>query len=229
MKSRNIGKSFNNAVDGIIYAITSQRNMKIHLIFAILVVILAMILNISRIEMILLLITIGIVIGFEMLNTAIEEVVNLVTQEHHPLAKIAKNVAAGAVLTECILAVCVGYFIFFERLANFERGMLRQGFNPDHIAVLALLVVVSIIIVFKRATGSSDYLRGGMPSGHTAIAFSLATTIMFISDLFVSILAFSLAFLVGHTRVQSKIHTVGEVISGGLLGILITAILFQLR
>lgn len=71
-------------------------------------------LNVSRLELLILVITVGLVIAVEMLNTAVEEVVNLVTEEIHPLARIAKNTAAGAVLVTAVVAVAVGYLIFLK-------------------------------------------------------------------------------------------------------------------
>ena len=228
MRSRNIVDSFNHAIDGIVYAVKTQRNIKVHLIIGMLVLILAMILNVTRLELLILLLTIGLVIGVEMVNTAVEEVVNLAHEGIHPLARIAKNVAAGAVLICSVMAAAVGYIVLFERLIQLDLRSLAQGVDHPDLALLALLIVVGLIILIKSATGSSDYFRGGMPSGHTALAFSLATAIMYAGNTFVASFGYALAFLVAHTRVQSKIHSLPEVIIGGLLGFVITMILFKL-
>jgi len=229
VRSRNIIDSFNHAIDGIVYAVKTQRNAKVHLIIGMLVMILAMVLNVTRVELLILLLTIGMVISAEMINTAIEEVVNLAHEGIHPLARIAKNVAAGAVLFCSVIAAGVGYIVLFERLIQFELRSLMRGIDSADLALLALLIVIGSIILIKSATGSSNYFKGGMPSGHTALAFSLAVAIMYAGNTFVACFGFALALLVAHTRVQSKIHSLGEVIIGGLLGFVITLILFQLR
>lgn len=228
MRAKNIGASFNYAIEGIIYAVKTQRNMKIHFLIGILVLILAIVLNVPRIELLILLLTIGLVLCAEMLNTAVEEVVNLFVTEYHPIARNAKNVAAGAVLVSSVIAAGIGYFVLFERLIQFEIRSLRDSFRPIDLTLIAVLVVIGLSIIIKSTTGSSDYLKGGMPSGHTAIAFSLATAIMFCSSTFVASLGFVLALLVAHTRVQSSIHSVLEVITGAFIGVLITLILFLL-
>ena len=108
MKLKKLVDSFNNAIDGIIYTVRTQRNMKIHMVVTLLVLIACLCFDVSRNEFLILAITITMVIGAELLNTAIEAVVDMNTNYYHPLAKIAKNVAAGAVLLTAINAVVVG-------------------------------------------------------------------------------------------------------------------------
>ena len=115
-KNTNLIKTFNYAIDGIIYTLKSQRNMKIHYAIAILVLFLTLFLNLSRIEIIAVFFSISLVILSEMFNTAIEKTVDLVTTEYSPLAKIAKDVAAGAVLVSALNSIMVAYLVFFDRL-----------------------------------------------------------------------------------------------------------------
>lgn len=218
--------SFNCAIDGILYSLKTQRNMRIHVIIGLLVLVLASILHVSRFELIALLVTIGLVISAEMMNTAIEEVVNLVTQDFHPLARIAKNVAAGAVLVTSILAVCIGYLIFIDKIINFGSGIFRPAIDKPYLSLMALLVVVILTIGIKILIGWSNFCQGGMPSGHTAVAFSLATTILYSGNFFVGISAFFLAGLVAQSRVEGSLHSVVEVVVGALLGMVVTILFF---
>ncbi len=229
MRSRSLTDSFKYAIDGIVYAIKTQRNMKVHFIIGVLVIFLAALINISRFELLILIVTVGLVITVEMINTAIETVVNLVTDKIHPLARISKNVAAGAVLVTAATAIGVGYLIFFERIMAFESEFVRKSIGSYNLTLIALILVVAMSIVVKVTTGSSDYFKGGMPSGHTAIAFSLATAILFSGNSFTALLGYIMALLVAHSRVQSNIHSVLEVIIGGLIGFLLTLLLFQLK
>ena len=101
-------KSFGYAFQGIFTCIRKERNMKIHCTVAVLVVIAGLILGISVTEW-------CICLGLELVNTAVEAVVDLVTEERHPLAKIAKDTAAGAVLIAAIMAAIVGLIIFVPK------------------------------------------------------------------------------------------------------------------
>ncbi|RXI99407.1 diacylglycerol kinase family protein [Anaerobacillus alkaliphilus] len=106
--------SFAYAWSGLLHAIRHEQNMKIHLLIAIMMLGLAFILGISNYEKLILLLVIGIVISLEVVNTAIERVVDLVTKEYHPMAKVAKDVSAGAVLAFSIFAAIIGILIFYK-------------------------------------------------------------------------------------------------------------------
>ncbi len=112
MKTRNMLESFYYAFSGIGYGFLTERNLKFHLLAGIIVIILAIYLQIDRIEWALLLFTIFLVFIAETINTAIEKTIDLVTSEYHPLAKRAKNLAAGAVLLSAINALIMGAIIF---------------------------------------------------------------------------------------------------------------------
>lgn len=112
MKSKSLRESFSYAFSGVLYAFFRERNLKIHLLAAILAIFLGFYFDLSRIEWAILLLTIFLVVIVETINTAIEKTIDLVTKEYHPLAKIAKNVAAGAVLLSAINAIIIGIIIF---------------------------------------------------------------------------------------------------------------------
>ncbi len=115
-QTENFEKSFKYAVSGIIYCIKTQRNILIQLFFAIIAICLGIFLKISKFEWAIIIFTIMFVIFAEMLNTAVETVVDLVTEEFNEKAKIAKDVAAGAVLISAINAICMGLIIFLDKL-----------------------------------------------------------------------------------------------------------------
>jgi undecaprenol kinase len=112
MKRRSFPESMASAVSGLIMIIRSERNMKIHLLAAFLASTLGLLLNIDRMEWGLLALTIFLVLIAEAVNTALERVVDLVTSEYHPLARAAKNAAAGAVLLSAINALIMAFIIF---------------------------------------------------------------------------------------------------------------------
>ncbi len=112
MKHRTLNESFSCAVSGFVFVLRSERNMKIHLAAAFIAAALGFVLGISRVEWGLLCITIFLVLAAETANTALEKVVDLVTADYHPLARSAKNAAAGAVLLSAINAVIMAFIIF---------------------------------------------------------------------------------------------------------------------
>lgn len=108
--------SFKYAGEGIWTALKTEPNLKFHVLAAFIVYILGLYLNISRQDWVILTIIIGFVISLELTNTAIETVVNSFTEDIHPAAKKAKDVAAGAVLISAITAIIVGIIIFLPYL-----------------------------------------------------------------------------------------------------------------
>lgn len=112
-------KSFKFALSGIFYTISTQRNLKIQIIFALIAIILGLVLKISIIEWVILVFAILFVLFAEMMNTAIESTVDLFTEEFNEKAKIAKDVAAGAVLIASLNSVIVGALIYLEKILKF--------------------------------------------------------------------------------------------------------------
>lgn len=230
MKNRNFIDAMNNAINGIIYAVRTQKSMKIDCVAAILVLFLSLFYDLQRVEMLVLFITISLVIMAEMINTSIEAVVDIIVDEYHPRAKIAKDVAAGAVTIAAFNAVIVGYAIFFHKVEPTAISIMDKINNsPSHIVFIGILITVILIIVFKAILNRGTPLEGGMPSGHSAIAFAILTSIWIITeDIMVFTLALILSLLVAQSRVEAKIHNVFEVVVGSFLGVLIMLMIFQI-
>lgn len=115
-KSAPFLNSLSYAMAGIVTAVKVERNFQFHLIFAVVVICSSFYFSISKVEWIFILFAIGGMLALELVNSAIERVVDLVTFEYHPLAKLAKDFAAGAVLIYAIVAVAIGLLIFFPRI-----------------------------------------------------------------------------------------------------------------
>jgi diacylglycerol kinase (ATP) len=230
MNLRKILDSFNYAVAGIIYAIQTQRNMKIHLTAAILVLALSVYLRINSKELLIIFFAIVLVIMAELFNTAIEAVVDLSVQEVHPLARAAKNVAAGAVLMAALNSVIVAYIIIYPRLEGFSFYFApRIKETPLNVTLIALLVVLLSVGVGKAISSKGTFVKGGLPSGHTAVAFAGATALTLLTaNTLVATVATVMALLVAHSRVDAEVHTLFEVVAGALLGILVTMLVFNL-
>lgn len=115
-KSKNVISSFKYAFQGMFSALKTERNLKIHVTIMILVIIAGIVLKISKIEWIICIILFGLVIGGEMLNSAIETVVDIAMPDINSKAKFAKDAAAGAVLVFAIASAIIGFMIFGPKL-----------------------------------------------------------------------------------------------------------------
>lgn len=113
---KKIIKSFKYAIEGIYIGIKQEKNMKIHIFIMILVIIFGIMLKINKIEWIICIILFGNVIALELINTAIENAIDLITRENNPKAKIAKDTAAGAVLIMSISSSIIGLLIFIPKI-----------------------------------------------------------------------------------------------------------------
>lgn len=229
-EDRNIIDSFNDAIEGLIHAFRSERNMKIHFFAALLVLCASIFYGLSRTETILVFTAITFVVVAEMINTSIENIIDMVQEEYHPLAKIAKNVAAGAVLITAINAVVVGYILFYDKIDEFSLALIRRiNTMPVHITAASFMAVVVAVIIIKNMNKTGTFLRGGMPSGHSALAFSLFTSITLISaNALISVMGLLMALLVLHSRYDAGVHSLYEVIMGAILGIILTVLIFQI-
>ena len=224
--------SFNYAFEGIIHVLRTQRNLRIHFLVAIGVIGAAAALGVGRIELIVLLLAIAFVLVAEMVNSAIEGAIDISTTSFDPNAKLAKDVAAGAVLISSAAAVAIGYLVFAHAAAHRSARVLDSVRDaPAEITLAALLLVLLVVIATKALTGSGTPLRGGLPSGHAALAFAgwTAATYVIGDDhrFLVSSLTFLMALLVAQTRVESGVHSALEVLYGGLVGALATLVVFQ--
>lgn len=108
--------SMNHALDGINYTIEHERNFKIEIIIAMVVLLAGFFFKVSKVEWIILLLTIASVLALELINTSIERCVDLVTKDYHELAKNAKDVSAGAVLLMSLFSAGVGIIIFLPKI-----------------------------------------------------------------------------------------------------------------
>jgi diacylglycerol kinase (ATP) len=232
-RSPSLFQSFNFATEGVIHALRTQRNLWIHFAIAVAVLVAALAFGVDRTELMLLLTAITFVLVAELVNTAIEAAVDVASTSFDPMAKLAKDIAAGAVLIAALNAVAVGYLVFSGAVADRSSRFLdRLADVPEELTLVALALTIIIVIAVKAITGRGTPLRGGLPSGHAAVAFAGWMAVTLVVDdsshhFLVSTLTFIMALLVAQTRVESGIHSSSEVVSGGALGALVTLALFQ--
>jgi diacylglycerol kinase (ATP) len=230
MKPKNWVESLNCAIEGILWAVKSERHMRYHFVAALVVLFLALFYRVTALEFFLLVLAAVLVIFAELINTAIEKLVDLVTDEYHELAKLAKDIAAGAVLVTSVGAATLGYLILSGHifpLFNSQPTLINepQGTLP----IGALLMVVILVVLLKTKYNHGSPLQGGMPSGHAAISFSIATSVLLSGAGFlIGLLVLLLAILVSRSRMTMNIHSPKEVWLGGCLGVIVTLLVFLL-
>lgn len=227
MKPKTWFDKANVAIEGIIYAVRTQRHMQYHMFAALAALIFSLLLDISRNDFILLCMAIILVLVTEMLNTAIEVTVDMISEDYHPRAKIAKDIAAGVVLIASLGALTLAYLILYPAMKlAMEKDVWQIRKAPeDVVAFVALTAVVIMVVIIKAYLGKGEPLRGGMPSGHAAVSFSIwAAAIYLTRSLPVAVLTFILAVMVSWSRWSSGIHRPLEVLAGALIGAGVTVL-----
>ena len=232
LSNSNFIDSCHNAVNGLIYATTTQSNIKKQLFMGVCVLILSLFYKLETTQFLCLTFAIFLVIFAEMVNTAIETVVDLYTDIYHPKAKIAKDVGAGAVLLMAINSVIVAYFIFLNetKIGEINETIFQSVVNsPKHLVFVALILTVIAILVFK-ALGSSYNkkvpVKKFVPSGQTALAFAILTSIWLNSqNVLIFALALMLSLMVFENRLENKAHSIAELIFGSFMGVLIVLLI----
>jgi len=223
-------KSTNYAIEGIIHAAKTQRHMRYHLFAAILVLLASLVLGLSWYEFVVLVLLSIVVLSIEMINTAIEGITDVIFKEYDQKAKEIKDIAAGAVLIIALGAAIIGYIILYEPVKKFfYSGLDIAKHTESDIAIIALVVILILVVISKAFFGKGQPLRGGMPSGHAAVAFSVWVAVTFLTGSFMpSLLVFLMAIFIAQSRVNVGIHKPLEVVLGGLLGIVVTFLLFKI-
>jgi len=231
---KSVLRSFSFAWEGLAFCFSTQRHMRVH--FAIMALILgaAWGLRVDVRDMLHVLLAMVLVLITEMINTALEYAVDLTTAHYDARAKVAKDVAAGAVLLAATYSIVVGALVFATnpRLGELVRGQPPNLAIPHvgvvQIVVLGLLLVGIFITWVKKTTRRGSLWRGGIISGHAAFGFLIATSIAIVTrDLSLTALALALALLVAQSRIQARIHTPLEVLVGGIMGAAVAFVLFM--
>jgi diacylglycerol kinase (ATP) len=191
--------------------------MRFHVVASAVVLVLSLLVGVSKLELAILVLVIMAVFVSEMFNTALEFAVDLVTSEYHPLAKVAKDVSAGAVLVTSVAALAVGYLLLSDNLGPFSLETLEHVRNwPGHVTLVALVLVAIAVLLGKALTRAPNNFLGGMPSGHAAVSFAGWVAASFVASEgrfagLVSLITLLMALLVCQSRVEAGIHTYYEV------------------
>lgn len=221
-------RSFRYAYDGFLYALSTQKNMKFHFFAAFVALLLALLLELDKIEILFILLAVSLIIVTELINTALEKAVDLAMPDRHPVAKIAKDVAAASVLAASVFAVIVGFVVFFEPFDRWLSGVRGQHMtmNISSIWVIAILVLLSMMVLHVRFSLRRKRLR---PSLISALSFSVASMIAAHSETLTILLAYSLSGLTALLLFEQTKRSLISICLGAIAGSVVTfGILFVL-
>ncbi len=223
-------RSANFAIEGILHAAKTQRHLRYHFYSASAVLIISYILGVSRTEFLIIALSVIAVLLAEMFNTAIEAIVDIISPEQSEKARVIKDIAAGAVFITAFGVAVIGYIILFPYMRDsFHKGLYITKHSKEEISIIAFIIVVILVVIIKAYFGKGLPLRGGMPSGHAALAFSAWVATTYITENFIaSLFSFILAVAIAQSRVVTKAHSQWEVILGSLMGASVTFLLFRI-
>ncbi|MBI5848121.1 MAG: diacylglycerol kinase [Nitrospirae bacterium] len=222
-------KSANHAIEGILYGVRTQKHLRYHFFSAAGVLFFSYMVGVSKSELVIIALAVILVLAAEMMNSAIEAVVDILSPDYSEKAGIAKDIAAGAVLITAFGAAVLGYVVLFPYVkVIFSEGFHVAKHSKEEISFIAFVLVLIAVIVTKAQFGKGHALSGGMPSGHSALAFSVWVSVTYITEnLYISVLCFLLAVWIAQSRIAIKMHTWLEVVLGALMGTLLTFLLFR--
>ncbi len=220
-KNRSIWESFNNAISGIFFAIKYERNIRIHFVLGLVCLVYSLFLPLSFTDRALVVFAIAFVIVTELLNTAIEHIIDhFISVLHDPMIKVVKDLSAGAVFCAAINATFIGYFILYQKSTMYITHFVDfiRKLQVNAVLFTPLFVMIGVVML-KLVTKSGSPFRGGFPSGHAAFSFTVfALTVLYTNHHLIMVLVFILAFFVSKSRIDLAIHTTWQVVSGALLG-----------
>jgi diacylglycerol kinase (ATP) len=224
MRSRHLLDSTRYAIEGLVHVLHRDWHMRLLFLIGAVVLLFSAVVRVTRVELLLLCLAITLVVLAEVLNSAIEAVVDLVSPEFHPLAKVAKDLGGAGVLVAIVmgLLIAIGVFVNADALEALRGATQRVPPHPLHVVLVGTVSVVVAVILGKLWGQTGSLTRGGAISAHSALAFFCFVSIWFLTrDIIPRALAFVLAVLVAQSRVDAGIHTAREVLIGALVALVV--------
>jgi diacylglycerol kinase len=222
-------RSFRFAYEGVKYALSTQRNMKFHFFAAFVVLLLALYFHLPKLEILFILLAVTLMIVTELINTAVEKAVDLAMPDRHPVAKIAKDVAAASVLVSAAFASIVGMIVFYEpidQLFRYARSTEGHSFSAAMIWSLLCFVILTVIVVETRFSTKG---QRSQPSLLVAVAFAISTFITcYVSVTFIALLAYLLACLIMLMLYDKSGRSFSSLIIGAAIGSFVSVLIYYL-
>jgi len=220
--------SFNWAIKGIVDALREEPHLKFHFAAAVVVIIASFVFRLNKAEWFAIVFAITIVLLAELVNSLVERLCNIITSIHDTRIQKIKDISAGMVLIAVISALVIGYIVFYPHMSMLWNSRQKIVLSYHVIVLISLIITLFLVVLIKSIVSPEvPPLYGGMPSGHSAIAFSLwALVVIKNNSLIVDFSMLIVALLVAESRLSLGIHTISEVVIGSFLGISVSYIVY---
>lgn len=229
-KNKTFFTALRHALDGVIKAFKTERNLRIDYVIGLFVLICSLFFDFTKTEFACLCLTIGFVIFAEMINSTVEYIVDLITDKYDDRAKAAKDIAAGGVLIASVVAVIVAFFLFADKLTMATTSVISTIFSSNiYILFTIIFAVIILAVILKGFLGKGSNYSGVYPSARVALAFGLTTYVYIITkSILVGGVALILSIIIAQIRVENtKTRPIYMVISA-IIGVLVVLIIYQI-
>lgn len=229
-KNKTFFTALRHALDGVIKAFKTERNLRIDYVIGLFVLICSLFFDFTKTEFACLCLTIGFVIFAEMINSTVEYIVDLITDKYDDRAKAAKDIAAGGVLISSVVAVIVAFFLFADKLTMATTSVISTIFSSNiYILFTIIFAVIILAVILKGFLGKGSNYSQVYPSARVALAFGLTTYVYIITkSILVGGVALILSIIIAQIRVENtKTRPIYMVISA-IIGVLVVLIIYQI-
>lgn len=229
-KNKTFFTAVGHAMDGVVRAFKSERNLRIDYVIGLLVLLSSLFFDFTKTEFACLCLTIGFVIFAEMINSTVEYIVDLMTDKYDERAKAAKDIAAGGVFVSSTVAVVVAYFLFVDKIYNASTNVINTILSSKLYILFTIIFAVIVLAVILKGIFSKDgKYSESLPSARVALAFAMTTYIYIITkSMLVGAVAFILSVMIAQIRIQNTKNRPIFMIFSALIGILIVLIIYQI-
>lgn len=230
VKNKNFYTAMGHAIDGVVRAFKTERNLRIDYIIGLFVLIASLFFDFTKTEFACLCLTIGFVIFSEMINSTVEYVVDLITDKYDDRAKAAKDIAAGGVFVSALVAVVVSYFLFVDKIYMATNNVLSTILSSKLYILFTIMFATIILAVILKGVFSKkkDYIAS-YPSARVTLAFAMTTYVYLVTkSMFVGGVSFVLSLLIAQIKVENEKSRPVYMLFSALLGVLLVLIIYQI-
>ncbi len=230
VKNKSLFTAIGHAIDGVICAFKTERNLRIDYIIGLFVLIASLFFDFTKTEFACLCLTIGFVIFAEMINSTVEYVVDLITDKYDERAKAAKDIAAGGVFVSSLVAIVVSYFLFVDKIYMASSTVLNTILNSKLYLLFTILFATLILtVILKGLFSKNKNYTISYPSARVTVAFALTTYVYLITkSMFVGGISFILSIIIAQIKVENEKTRPIYILFSGLLGVLLVLIIYQI-
>lgn len=230
-KNKTLFTASKNALNGIIHVFKTERNLRIDYLIGFVVLFISLFFEFTKTELVCLMLTISFVIFAEMINSTVEYMTDLITEEYNEKAKAAKDIAAGGVLLSSGIAVLVAYFLFADKINTASTRLLSTVLGSKGHVLVTILFACVILTIILKGIFNKDKINfvNSFPSSRVTVSFALATYLFIITRSFlVGGVSFALCFIIYSLKKETDKVSSFHVLLSALLGVLIVIAVYQL-